>query len=571
MNNITYPIRVLVVFFTSFIFLLSFFALFPVSAQDDTVAPSIVSVSANGTVLTVSVSEPVYAPNGVGEYDFMMSNCFGEPLEDGVVSGLAATAAGATSSFTVQFSKVACVNDRLIYNGDGIRDVAGNVMGMQGNQHDNNLVTGGATPPADLGDGGTNGDDGNGNNNSGNNDDGTHGNNGNDDDTIPPHLLGITGFGDLAITGTQAQFTFSYLCEGDSCSDNFNASYVFHSTSVCDASIGGNVDVGLTDVGTDTKQSQQIDISVRDGNYMCVKVSDHNVSSNYFHSYSLPVQTQQIVSEPVSGNNGNSNNGGNGNDGNNNGGGNDDDGGGNDDDVVQPPQENQILPVGGAAAAGAVSGKGASGASSSNSNNNGGTANTSNNSNNGNNNGNTSNDDGNSNGNDGSNGGNNDDGNGNNNDDGDNGGNDDDVVQPPQENQILPVGGAAAGAVSGTGTAGASSNAASNGAGNNNGAKSNNSNGNNSGNNNSNSNDGDDGNNGNDDDAVQPPQGNSPNSLLEVVLPDTEAERIALAETTTNLYVFMALLPLYPEVAKKNPLYSTFMVALTQSCTLSSK
>ena len=53
------------------------------------------------------------------------------------------------------YSKVACVNDRLIYNGDGIRDVAGNVMGMQGNQHDNNLVTGGATPPADLGDGGT--------------------------------------------------------------------------------------------------------------------------------------------------------------------------------------------------------------------------------------------------------------------------------------------------------------------------------------------------------------------------------------------------------------------------------
>ena len=116
-------------------------------------APYIISVTSSGTTLTVTTSEAVYAPNPVGQYDFMLSNCLGESLDDGVVSGLGTTAATADNSFTVTFSKGTCTGDRLIYSShrnttdNQIRDVAGNWMPMQGNRTDGNIINGGGIQP----------------------------------------------------------------------------------------------------------------------------------------------------------------------------------------------------------------------------------------------------------------------------------------------------------------------------------------------------------------------------------------------------------------------------------------
>ena len=250
-------------------------------------APYIISVTSSGTTLTVTTSEAVYAPNPVGQYDFMLSNCLGESLDDGVVSGLGTTAATADNSFTVTFSKGTCTGDRLIYSShrnttdNQIRDVAGNWMPMQGNRTDGNIINGGGIqPPVQNPHEGDDNDDGSGQTPQ--------------DPTPPAPTEGVTEFGNLVISGSTARFTFKYACTGAACDDNYNASYVFTDTITCDSTVGGNTDVTLTDIGNYTKRSSAIDVSDADGKYMCVKVSDHNVGSNFYKSYQMPAQIQEV-------------------------------------------------------------------------------------------------------------------------------------------------------------------------------------------------------------------------------------------------------------------------------------
>ena len=113
-----------------------------VTADD---APHIVTVANSGTkTITVYTSEPVYAPNGVGPYDFNASNCLGEPTGQGTVSGLATTADSATNSFTVTFAVMMYKGDRLVYSSDAGKEifaVNGNAMPIQGNRNgDGNII-----------------------------------------------------------------------------------------------------------------------------------------------------------------------------------------------------------------------------------------------------------------------------------------------------------------------------------------------------------------------------------------------------------------------------------------------
>ena len=136
------------------LFSFGYFA-FLANAQVDYVAPTIASVSASGTLLTVTTSEPVYAPAGAGQHDFAVFNCVGDYLGNAQVSGLATSGFGNTdASFTVQFSEGVCDGDVLLYLGSSIRDNAGNVMPLHGNLTTGNVISGGTIqPPEEPSDG----------------------------------------------------------------------------------------------------------------------------------------------------------------------------------------------------------------------------------------------------------------------------------------------------------------------------------------------------------------------------------------------------------------------------------